>query len=130
MNILNWLQSPPTNGPKSTILLRFMAGGVFLWEGCLKFAYTNQGLGRFTKLGFPEPEILSNFVGIFEIGGGLLLLLGWYTRWISIPFIVEMVVAILTTKVALYLGTSPLPLPASPPQMVLTPTAHSSAHQY
>ena len=32
-----------------------MAGGVFLWEGILKFVYTNQGVGRFTKLGFPFP---------------------------------------------------------------------------
>jgi uncharacterized membrane protein YphA (DoxX/SURF4 family) len=28
---------PPTDGPKSTLLLRLMAGGVFFWEGLLKF---------------------------------------------------------------------------------------------
>ena len=41
---LLWLINPPTDGPKSTLLLRLMAGGVFFWEGLLKFVYVNQGL--------------------------------------------------------------------------------------
>jgi uncharacterized membrane protein YphA (DoxX/SURF4 family) len=45
-----------------------------------------------------------------------MILSGFYTRAIAIPFIVEMIVAILTTKIALYLGTSPLPPPPAPPQ--------------
>ena len=36
-DILNWLRNPPTEGPRSTIALRLMAGGVFFWEGILKF---------------------------------------------------------------------------------------------
>jgi hypothetical protein len=32
-----WLLNPPTDGPKSTLVLRLMAGGVFFWEGLLKF---------------------------------------------------------------------------------------------
>ena len=55
-NVLSWFTHPPTDGPKSTVLLRLMAGGVFLWEGILKFVYTNQGVGRFTKLGIPWPH--------------------------------------------------------------------------
>src|SRR5580658_11208466 len=105
-NLLQWLTNPPTDGPKSTIALRIMAGGVFFWEGILKFVYANQGVGRFTKLGMPLPHFTADFVGSLEIGGGLLLLLGFLTRWISIPFIVEMIVAILSTKISLYLGTS------------------------
>ena len=49
--IMKWLTSPPVDAPSSTVLLRLMAGGVFLWEGILKFVYVNQGIGRFTKLG-------------------------------------------------------------------------------
>jgi putative oxidoreductase len=116
-NILKWLANPPVAGPKSTLLLRLMAGGVFLWEGILKFVYVNQGVGRFTKLGMPFPHFTAGFVGWLEIVGGLLLLSGLMTRLIAIPFIIEMIVAILSTKISLYLGTSPLPLPPVPPRI-------------
>src|SRR6476620_12297011 len=91
---------PPASGPAATLLLRLMAGGVFLSEGILKFVYSNQGVGRFTKLGFPWPEATATFVGSLEIVGGLLLIAGRMTRVSAIPFIVEMIVAILSTKVA------------------------------
>src|SRR6202167_3865956 len=116
-NIIHWLNNPPTEGPTSTLLLRLMAGGVFLWEGILKFVYANQGIGRFTKLGLPIPHFTANFIGGLEIVGGLLLLTGLMTRLIAIPFIIEMIVAILSTKISMYLGTSPLPLPPVPPQI-------------
>jgi uncharacterized membrane protein YphA (DoxX/SURF4 family) len=107
-----------------------MAGGVFLWEGILKFVYTNQGVGRFTKLGIPFPEPMAHFVAVLEIVGGVLLISGFLTRLISIPFIIEMIVAILTTKVALYLGTSPLPLPPAPPRIGLWAVLHEIRSDY
>jgi putative oxidoreductase len=116
-NINRWLWHAPTRGPSATVLLRLMAGSVFLWEGILKFAYANQGVGRFTKLGFPAPGATASFVGGLEIVGGGLLIAGLLTRPVAIAFIIEMVVAILSTKISLYLGTSPLPLPAAPPKI-------------
>jgi len=115
--LANWILNPPVDGPRSTFILRLMAGGVFFWEGMLKFVYVNQGVGRFTKLGIPFPHFTATFVGWLEIVGGLMLLCGLMTRLIAIPFIIEMIVAILTTKISLYLGTSPLPLPPAPPQV-------------
>lgn len=112
-----WLLNPPTDGPRSILALRLMAGGVFFWEGILKFVYTNQGIGRFTKLGIPFPHITANFIGVLEIVGGLLLISGLATRLIAIPFVIEMIVAILTTKISIFLGTSPLPLPPAPPKI-------------
>ena len=41
----------------------------------------------------------------------------WSTQPISVPFIVEMIVAMLSTKITLFLGTSPLPAPPAPPVM-------------
>src|SRR5580658_5017518 len=125
-----WLTNPPVDGPKSTLLLRVMAGGVFLWEGILKFTYANQGVGRFTKLGMPFPHFTAGFVGWLEIVGGLLLLSGLTTRLIAIPFIVEMIVAILSTKISLYLGTYPLPLPSSPPQVGMWAVLHEVRSEY
>src|ERR1044071_5575909 len=113
--IIEWLSSPPTEGPSSILFLRLMCGGVFFWEGILKFVYANQGVGRFTKLGIPMPGATADFVAALEIGGGILLLTGLGTRLIAIPFVIEMLVAMATTKISLFLGTSPLPPPPSPP---------------
>lgn len=127
---LRWLTNPPTDGPKSTLLLRLMAGGVFFWEGLLKFVYTNQGVGRFTKLGIPFPHFTAAFIGYLEIFGGLLLLTGLMTRLIALPFIGEMIVAILSTKISLYLGTSPLPLPPALPTVGFWAVLHEIRSDY
>jgi uncharacterized membrane protein YphA (DoxX/SURF4 family) len=124
--LVKWLTHPPVDGPAATVLLRAMAGGVFLSEGILKFVYTNQGVGRFTKLGFPFPHFTATFVGGLEIVGGVLLLAGLFTRLVAVPFIIEMIVAILSTKVALYLGTSPLPLPPALPKVGMWAVLHES----
>jgi uncharacterized membrane protein YphA (DoxX/SURF4 family) len=129
-NIVAWLTNPPVTGPKSTLLLRLMAGGVFLWEGILKFVYANQGVGRFTKLGMPFPHASADFVACLEIVGGVLLLSGLMTRLIAVPFIIEMIVAILSTKISLYLGTSPLPLPPVPPQVGAWAVLHEVRSEY
>ena len=126
----SWIFHPPVDGSRSTLLLRLMAGGVFFWEGLLKFVYTNQGVGRFTKLGLPYPHFTANFVGSLEIVGGLLLLSGLLTRFIAIPFVFEMIVAILSTKISLFLGTSPLPLPPALPKVGIWAVLHEIRSDY
>jgi putative oxidoreductase len=129
-NLINWFSKPPVTGQSTIVILRLMAGGVFLWEGILKFVYVNQGLGRFTKLGFPMPELTANFIATTEIIGGLLLIFGLLTRFVSFWFICEMVVAILSTKISLYLGTSPLPLPPAPPKIGIWAVLHEIRADY
>ena len=107
-----------------------MAGAVFFWEGLLKFAYANQGVGRFIKLGMPMPEVLAPAMAVLEIGGGLLLMSGLGTRLISVPFVIEMLVAILSTKISLYRGTSPLPAPPAPPVMGGWAVLHEIRSEY
>jgi uncharacterized membrane protein YphA (DoxX/SURF4 family) len=126
----NWLFGKAQYGPKSIILLRLMAGGVFLWEGILKFVYPNLGVGRFTKLGIPFPGVMAPFVAILEIVGGSLLISGFLTRLIAIPFIIEMTVAILSTKIPMILGTYPLPLAPSPPQSGIGLVLHEIRSDY
>lgn len=127
---LDWLLNPPQSAPRSTILIRLMAGSVFFWEGILKFVYVNQGIGRFTKLGIPMPGPTAHFVAILEIVGGLLVMSGFLTRLIAVPFVIEMIVAILSTKVTMYLGTSPLPLPPVPPQIGIWAVLHEVRSEY
>ena len=126
----HWFLYPPDNAPTATCLLRLMAGGVFLWEGILKFVFANQGVGRFTKLGMPAPALTANFIGILEIVGGILIIAGFLTRLIAVPFIIEMIVAMLSTKISMYFGTSPLPLPPVPPQIGLWAVLHEIRSEY
>src|SRR3954468_20271781 len=122
--VREWVTVRPETAPNATLLLRIMAGSGFLWEGILKFAFANQGVGRFTKIGMPFPALTAHFIGGLEIVGGVLLLLGLATRLIAIPFLIEMVVAILSTKIPLFLGTSPLPLPPAPPTIGMWAVLH------
>ena len=90
--------------PAAVILVRFIVGGVFLSEGVQKFLFPEAlGVGRFTKIGLPAPHLLAPFVGFVEIGCGLLILLGLFTRLAAVPLIVDMLVAIATTKVPIFL---------------------------
>jgi len=127
---IDWFSNPPVSGHANIVILRLMAGGVFFWEGMLKFVYTNQGIGRFTRLGFPMPELTANFVATTEIIGGLCLLFGLFTRFTAFWFVVEMIVAILSTKISLFLGTSPLPLPPAPPKAGIWAVLHEIRSDY
>ena len=88
-----------TQNSKTTILIRLIAGAVFLSEGIQKFLFPAlRGGGRFEKIGLPAPESLGYLVGGFEIVCGVLILIGFMTRLASIPLILIMLVAIATTK--------------------------------
>jgi putative oxidoreductase len=128
--VLEWFEFPPVTGPSSIIIIRLMSGAVFFFEGILKFVYTNQGVGRFTKLGFPFPETTAHLVATGEIIGGLLLMLGLFTRFVALYFIVQMVVAVLSTKIGLYLGNSPLPMPAAAPKIGIWAVEHETRADY
>lgn len=94
-----------TNAPAATLLIRLTVGAVFLSEGIQKFLYPDEnGVGRFIKIGIPYPELSAPFVGVVEIVCGGLIILGLLTRLASIPLIVNMTVAIISTKIPVLLG--------------------------
>ena len=96
-----------TNNSKTTILIRLMVGAVFLSEGIQKFLYPAvRGPGRFEGMGFPNPEFWGNFVGVFEILCGALLLAGLITRGAALTMLVNMTVAIVVTKIPIAFGES------------------------
>jgi uncharacterized membrane protein YphA (DoxX/SURF4 family) len=93
-----------SRAPAAVILIRLIVGAVFLSEGIQKFLFPAAlGVGRFAKIGIPGPEILAPFVGVCEIVCGLLLLAGLLTRLAAMPMIINMLVAISTTKVPILL---------------------------
>ncbi len=87
-------------GPAATLLVRLLAGAVFLSEGIQKFVHPAAlGAGRFAKIGIPAPEVMAPFVGVVEIVCGVLLVVGLLTRLAAVPLVIDMVVAIATTKI-------------------------------
>jgi uncharacterized membrane protein YphA (DoxX/SURF4 family) len=94
-----------TTAPASTILIRLVVGGVFLSEGIQKFLFPGEtGAGRFAKIGIPFADVIGPFVGVVEIVCGAFILVGFLTRLAAIPLIINMLVAILSTKVPILLG--------------------------
>jgi putative oxidoreductase len=91
-----------SSAQRATLLIRLMVGWVFLSEGIQKFLFADSlGVGRFVKIGIPAPHFFGSFVGVVEIVCGLLVILGLLTRLASMPLLIDISVAILTTKVPL-----------------------------
>ena len=76
-----------------------MVGSVFLSEGIQKFLFPQElGVGRFEHIGIPVPEFFGPFVGSVEIVCGTLLIIGLATRLASVALLINILVAITTTK--------------------------------
>src|SRR5438552_1307457 len=94
-----------TDAPAAVVLVRLLVGVVFLSEGVQKFLFPDAlGAGRFAKIGIPSPEVMAPFVGVVEIACGSLVLLGLGTRLAAVPLLIDISVAILSTKVPILLG--------------------------
>ena len=103
MKLLNRLMR--SQASRATVLIRLMVGGVFLSEGIQKFLEpASLGAGRFAAIGIPWPDVSGPFVGVVEIVGGALLLAGLATRLATVPLIINMGVAIVSTKIPILLG--------------------------
>ncbi|HEX4001739.1 MAG TPA: DoxX family protein [Candidatus Acidoferrales bacterium] len=97
-----WAQ---TRAPGAVILIRLMVGLVFFEEGIQKFLFPAiQGAGRFARIGIPAPAQMAYFVGAVEVICGALIVLGLFTRLAAIPLLIDISVAIASTKIPILLG--------------------------
>ncbi len=80
------------------LVARIVVGWVFLWSGWGKLNALPRMIENFRSWGIPYPEILTPFVSGVEFVGGILLLVGLFTRVAAAPLIVVMVVAIISAK--------------------------------
>ena len=93
-----------STAPKTTVLIRVLVGWVFLAEGIQKFLLPESlGVGRFAKIGIPDPSLSAPFVGVVEILFGTLIIVGLLTRLAAIPLLIDISVAIATTKIPMLL---------------------------
>jgi uncharacterized membrane protein YphA (DoxX/SURF4 family) len=84
------------------LLLRILVGWVFLSEGIQKFLFpASLGVGRFSKIGIPAPQFTAPIVGVVEIVCGTLLIVGLVTTLAVVPLLIDIAVAIVTTKIPL-----------------------------
>lgn len=89
-----------SQAPASVLFIRIMVGCIFLSEGVQKFLFPEAlGVGRFSQIGLPLPELLAPMVGSLEMLCGLFLLLGFFTRLAALPLIVIMLGALISTKI-------------------------------
>src|SRR3954465_11156091 len=102
-------QFTSTRAPGAVVLIRLYVGLIFAGEGALKFVRPDAlGPGRFIKVGIPGGTFFAYLDGVFEIGCGVLILAGLFTRLATLPMIVDMLGALGITKVPLLWGHAPL----------------------
>lgn len=84
--------------PYGLALLRIGVGMVFFMHGYQKlFLMGPSGVaGFFGSLGIPAPVLAANLVTGVELLGGLSLILGLGTRFVTVPLAIDMLTAIAT----------------------------------
>jgi uncharacterized membrane protein YphA (DoxX/SURF4 family) len=93
------------------ILVRLIVGLIFLTEGIQKYLFPELlGTGRFLKIGFSHPEFWAYFTGTFEIICGSFILIGIFTRLVSIPLLIIMLTAFVTTKWPIFIDKGIWPM--------------------
>jgi putative oxidoreductase len=101
-----WTDLMRTRETGWAILVRLLVGlVVFFPEGLQKLLFPALlGAGRFAKIGIPFPELMGPFVGMVETVCGILIIVGLMTRLATIPLLIVMVVAVISTKAPILLG--------------------------
>jgi putative oxidoreductase len=100
-----WSWVLESKASRATVLIRAAAGIIFASEGVQKFVYPDAlGAGRFAKIGIPAPQLTAPFVGVVEIACGLLLCAGLFVRPAAVVLLVDMLVAIASTKIPILIG--------------------------
>ncbi len=79
------------------LLLRLYLAPVLMQAGYNKLSHFDDTVAWFGNaewgLGLPMPEVMAAMAAGTELFGGLALILGFATRWISIPLMITMLVA-------------------------------------
>ena len=92
-----------TPNDSKIILIRLIVGLIFISEGIQKYLFLEiLGPGRFQEIGFSHAFFWAYFTGACEMIFGLMVLLGLLTRLASVPLLIIMATAFITTKIPLF----------------------------
>jgi putative oxidoreductase len=98
-----------TRGPAAVVLIRLYVGLVFACERVLKFLRPDSlGTGRFDKAGIPAPAFLAPWMGSWKSAAECSFSIGLLTRLAAMPMIIDMLGAVLITKLPIFWGHAPL----------------------
>ena len=93
-----------TGEDNKMIFIRLIVGLIFISEGLQKYLVLKiLGPGRFEDLGFSHAYFWAYFTGACEIFFGVMILIGLLTRLSSIPLLIIMITAFITTKLPLFI---------------------------
>ena len=102
MTRLWWaLAGGPATGPKAkvSLLVRLGTGGVFVAFGAGKFISHASEVASFRTYGLPGPDAFVYAIGVIELIGGGLLLVGLATRLVALVLAGDMLAAIIVSGI-------------------------------
>ena len=80
---MNHTAVAPSTHPLILLFGRVLIGAIFLNAGLRKLLAFGATAGYFAKLGFPPPALFTAPATAIEVGGSILLIIGWRTRWVA-----------------------------------------------
>lgn len=81
------------------LLMRLCVGGIFVYAGWMKLTNMDSVVGMFEQMGYIAPVFWAYLVGIVEVLGGGLMILGICTRINAVLLAAIMVVALVTVMI-------------------------------
>lgn len=72
---------------------RILLAAIFIWSGLGKLGNFSGTVGYIQSVGLPAAQLMAVVAIIVELGGGVLLILGWKARWAAAALFVFVLLA-------------------------------------
>lgn len=82
-----------TYNPTVMLAGRILLGLLFAYFGYMKLMNMGGTVNYFTKWEFPMPQAMAWLAVLFELVGGLMIIVGWKTRWAAWALALYVVIA-------------------------------------
>ena len=92
-------ESPSSRRDLAILCLRIGLALVFILAGWAKVSHLAVVVGLWQRLHLPLPHVFGTIHGVVEFGGGIFLLGGLFTRWVSLLLAADMVGALFLVKI-------------------------------